>query len=275
MLLSAIIYKEVNKLEYPYFTATQGVYASSNENYFLHCHDEYEIYMFFEGDSQYVIEDKTYPLSPGDVIIIRKREMHRVWHNSPKKYSRLTVTVAPEFFTHNNCESYEKAFLTEKTEIGNKINADLVRSSGLFSAILRFKSYTDNFTSFDSPIAKSILIEILYLIGEISRFEMPDERNATIKKVLNYINNNFTEDITLDALCERFFISKYYLCRSFKKHTGLTVQTYVREKRLSYFEELRREGRLLTECASMAGFNDYSVFYRAYVQKHKRSPEKK
>ena len=174
-------------MNYPYFTASEGVKPSSNENYHLHCHDDYEIYVFLEGDSQYVIEERSYPLSPQDVIIIRKREMHRVWHNSDKRYSRITLNISPDFFLENGCECYEKAFL--QGEKGNKINAEVAKSSGLYDAILRFKSYTANFSDFDTPIAKSALVEILYLICEISRFDSSDEINPTVKKVLNFINN--------------------------------------------------------------------------------------
>ena len=44
----------------------------SNKYYQLHSHEEYEIYMFFEGDSKYVVEENSYSLKQGDVVIIRK-----------------------------------------------------------------------------------------------------------------------------------------------------------------------------------------------------------
>ncbi len=255
------------------FTASCGSPPPSNKNYFLHCHDEYEVYMFIEGDSRYVIEDKNYFLSPDDVIIIRKREMHRVWHNSEKPYSRITITVSPEFFSEWGCKEYEKAFL-EPSRKGNKINADVVHKSGLYDAIMRMKAYTCDFESLDTPIAATTLVEVLYSINQISNFENSDESNKPIEQVINYINNHFTEEISLDKLCETFFVSKYYLCHGFKKHTGITVQTYIREKRFAMFEEKRKEERLLTECASLSGFTDYSAFYRAYIKKYGKSPKK-
>ena len=54
------------------YSASLGFYVPSNSNYQLHRHEEYEIYMFLEGDSKYVVEDKTYPLKPDDIIIIKK-----------------------------------------------------------------------------------------------------------------------------------------------------------------------------------------------------------
>ena len=89
------------------------------------------------------------------------------------------------------------------------------------------------------------MVEILHIINKISVFENPDETSKTIKNIINYINNHFTSDITLDSLCELFFISKYHLCRIFKQSTGLTVQAYIRQKRLLLVSELQKEGKSL------------------------------
>ncbi len=256
------------------FFVTYGDYDSTNSNYHLHCHDNYEIYMFIKGDSKYVVEEKIYHLNPDDIIIIRKNEMHRVWHNSNTKYSRLTITVSPDFFKENSCEEYEKAFFNTETENGNKIVSETVHEVGLYDTIMRFRDFTKDFTEIDTPIAKSLLIEILYYINIIHNYEKPDEAQKPINKIINYINSHYTDDLTLDFLCERFFISKYYLCRTFKKRTGLTIQTYIKEKRLAHFNELKKNGKRTTEAAFLSGFNDYSTFYRTYVKKHGHSPEK-
>lgn len=250
----------------PGFSADLGFFSASNSNYHLHCHSEYEIFMFIEGDSKYVVEDKNYSLEPHDVIIIRKHEMHRIYHNTNKDYNRLSIMVSPDFFKMNGCKEYERAFLEERFHSGNKISAETVRKSGLYDAFIRLKNYSDNYTKSDAPVVRSTLIEILHLINKISIFENSDETNSTIKKIINYINNHFTNDITLDFLCKHFFISKYYLCRIFKQNTGLTIQAYIRQKRLLMVSELQKEGKNLTEAAILAGFNNYSAYYRAHLK---------
>ena len=73
----------------------------SNEKFQLHNHDEYELLLFLEGDATYVVEEKSYTLEPGDIILIRKHEMHRIYHNRPACYRRSIMMVAPEFFKEN------------------------------------------------------------------------------------------------------------------------------------------------------------------------------
>lgn len=266
-------YFEVKKLKHNTYRADeQTVEAASNENFFLHNHEEYEIYMFLEGDSKYIVEGNFYTLNPGDMIIIRKQEMHRVFHNTPTLYRRFVLMISPEFFKQKNCPEYEAVFLSDFQKNGNKINADIVHSSGLYNAILRYKKYSDDYKIINTPITDSSITEILYILNKISSFSYADDTNTTIKEIIAYINNNFTSDISLDVLSNNFFISKYYLCRVFRKSTGLTVQNYIRQKRLGYARELHLAGKNLTEASMLAGFGDYSSFYRTYIKEYGSSP---
>ncbi len=256
-----------------YFSIGGDTSIPSCEHYALHTHDEYEIYMFLEGDSSYVVEEKNYDLSPGDMIIIRKNEMHRVFHKSNTKYTRLVLMVSPMFFKEYCDGKYEGAFSNTSFGGGNKLTSDIVRSSGLYDAIMRLKKYSENYTVTDAPIARSVVTEILYLINKISTFEAPIIKSVLIKNVISYINKNLQEKITLETLSEEFFVSKYHLCHCFKKSTGLSVYEYIKQKRLVLVNDLIRGGASLSDAASKAGFCDYSSFYRAYVKQYNESPK--
>ncbi len=246
-----------------------------SSHFYLHCHDEYEILLFEGGDCKFVVEEKSYALKPGDIIIARKHEMHRMYHNSPSRYQRFVLMVSPEFFQKYNCPEYEAQFLNTAGNIDNKISADLVRSSGLYDAFLRYKRFSQNFSvPKDAPVLIATIVEILYLINNISQFATADSINSSIKGVLQYLTTNYTEDINLDTLAERFFLSKYYLCRAFHKATGLTVHEYLRQKRLTRVRELTAEGKSIGEAATLAGFADYSSFYRAYMKEFGTAPRK-
>lgn len=247
--------------------------TSSNKHFYLHNHNEYEIYMFLEGDAKYVVEDRNYDLVHGDIIIIRKHEMHRVFHNSDKKYRRIIIMISPDFFTEHKCPEYEAVFLDKGPNVGNKIGADTVRSSGLYDTIMRLKKYSDGFSRPNTAISDSIMIEMLHIINGITNFETDKASHSTIKNVINYINQNFTEEITLDILCKQFFVSKYHLCRIFKDATGLTVQNYIKQKRITLALELTKNGASLTEAALEAGFKNYSSFYRACLDRYNISPK--
>ena len=245
---------------------------ASNENFHLHTHESYEIFLFLDGDSRYIVEQNSYSLKSGDMIIIRKHEMHRIFHNTPKFYQRIVLMVSPAFFERFNCPEYEGAFFKQPANIGHKIDTKLVHSSGLFDAFVRLRRYSNDFTV-SGPVTDAIVTEILYLINTISTYSSADQTTERVRSVIAYINEHFTEEITLDQLQERFFISKYHLCRVFRQATGLTVHQYLRRKRITLVKELTTEGKNLTEAALLAGFNDYSAFYRAYKGEFEVSPE--
>ena len=258
-----------------YSIAESHTAAPTNANFGLHNHNDYEILLFLEGDARYVVEDNVYTLEPGNLIIIRKHELHRIYHNSAAPYGRVVLMVSPDLFRQNACAGYEAQFLETSPGRGHKIPADTVRSSGLYDAFQRYKKYSGDYClSPDTPVLKCIIIEILYLINQIRDFSVSDISMGPIRSVILYLNNHYADDIPLDFLQESFFISKYYLCREFRKVTGLTVHEYIRRKRLTRVRELCARGMGIGDAALEAGFRDYSSFYRAFRKEYGAAPRK-
>ena len=73
-----------------------------------------------------------------------------------------------------------------------------------------------------------------------------------------------TEELSLDLLAKRFFLSKSYLNQQFRQATGTTIWDYVLLKRLMQARSAIRSGVPATEAFRARGFNDYSSFYRRY-----------
>ena len=150
-----------------------------------------------------------------------------------------------------------------------------MRSSGLLDAFERYRRYSEDYAlGYDTPILKATIIEILYLVNKIAGFSAADLTNSPMKPVMLYLNNHYSEDISLDMLAEKFFMSKFYICRSFRNATGLTIHEYIRRKRLTKVRELKNNGMSISEAALEAGFHDYSSFYRAYVKEYGNQPRK-
>ena len=249
------------------------VEAPSNKNFMLHIHDNYEIFLFLEGDTKYIIEENVYSLSPGDLIVIRKNQMHRAYHNTPARYSRFVLNVAPEFFAEQRCSEYEADFANPPSGVGAKIDAETVKMSGIYDAFMRLGEYMKTNQNEDSPIVRSVIVEILYLINNIESYSKEDTSDNQLKSVIQYINRNFEKNITLDMLEKKFFISKYHLCHIFLKSTGLTVHQYITSKRLALALELIKSGKSITQAASLAGFSSYSSFFRGYKKLYGSSPK--
>ena len=245
---------------------------NKDESFKLHVHDNYEILLFLEGDAKYIVEQNVYTLQPYDIIVIRKNQLHRVMLNSPAKYHRMVLNVFPEFFSVNRCTEYEKQFIDPCSEVGSKIDAETVKNSGLFDAFVRIKEYSNNFTEKNTPIVRAGIIEILYLINNIKSYSKSKTDPIQLKEIISFINKNFTQNLSLDELEKLFYISKYHLCHIFPAVTGITVHQYITKKRLILAKDMIKSGTSASEAAKHSGFNNYSTFYRAYINEYGVSP---
>jgi len=83
--------------------------------------------------------------------------------------------------------------------------------------------------------------------------------------VLQYIHNHFAEKITLDDLAALEHISISYLCRQFKRQTGMTVITYINNLRIDTAKRLLLSTNFsVNEIAYQVGFESPKYFYRAF-----------
>ena len=80
-----------------------------------------------------------------------------------------------------------------------------------------------------------------------------------------YLNDYYREDITLDDLAEKFYISRSYLTRIFKETTGITVVQYLTVVRIRQAARLLREtDSPITEIADLCGFGNVTYFEKVF-----------
>ena len=83
--------------------------------------------------------------------------------------------------------------------------------------------------------------------------------------ILRYLNEHYTENISLDQLADQFYISKYYLSREFKKEFGTTIIQYLLTKKITNAKELLRYSNDSIETiAQHCGIDDASYFNKVF-----------
>lgn len=102
---------------------------------------------------------------------------------------------------------------------------------------------------------------------------MNDIKN-TIYEIMVYINLNLYEHITLDILSDRFSYSKYHLHRKFKEIAGVTLNEYLKRRRIEnsiyfLFANLDTE---ISEIASYCGFSS-ATYSREFKKIINRTPK--
>ena len=124
-----------------------------------------------------------------------------------------------------------------------------------------------------SAFVQALLVQILYMSRTTKNIVPDGDRSGqTALEMIRYLNEHICETITLEQLSSRFFISRHYINRIFRRATGTTVMQYVIYKRLALAQQMILRGKPSTQAAAESGFGDYSVFYRAYRKIYGHSP---
>ncbi|GIN56066.1 AraC family transcriptional regulator [Lederbergia ruris] len=244
-----------------------------------HIHDCYELFYFISGDLTYYIEGQAYKLYPNDLIITNSKELHRIVFNSASRYERKYIHFHPEYISSYQTDEYNILSYIEKRKLGyfNRIPAEKVFESGINELWNKIDKASIE-SSPESPIMlKTFFVQMLIAINKnLSNYNPPlsegHRYDQKINTILDFINKNLDEKITLDLLEHRFYVSKYYLCHIFKTNTGFTVMEYVTYKRIMRALELLMFGHAALDTAHRVGFRDYSTFYKAFKKITGTSP---
>lgn len=88
-----------------------------------------------------------------------------------------------------------------------------------------------------------------------------------IPLVIDYVHQHYMEPLTVDGVCEIFYISKSYFCLLFKEMTGISFVQYLNEVRIREAKEriASREGKI-SEIAVAVGYNSSTHFGRIFKQ---------
>ena len=240
------------------------------KNFTMHMHEFLELYYFVSGKGTYVVEGTEYKLETGDIILLNQGEGHYFRIDEDVPYTRLTIQFKKDLFSRFDSEEYLLApFQNRENGTQNLYRNYDFDSSHHHFLMNHLLSNTEN----KKLQTISYLLPLLYEIAEVfeNRDDTPDT-NSFAQGIVRYINSNYLDEINLDLLCEKFSISKTHLCRVFKNATGATINNYMTAKKLIHANNLMNMGYPPTQAASMSGFNDYTVFYKAYKKRYDVSP---
>ena len=95
-----------------------------------------------------------------------------------------------------------------------------------------------------------------------------------IKEIIDYINANLKNDLSIENLSKKFYISKSSLIKRFKLVTGYTPHRYITNKRLGKSADMISSGMNIADVAEENGYEDYSSFFRAFKKIYGVGPGK-
>lgn len=246
-----------------------------------HYHDYYEIYFFLGNEMKYFVRNRSYKVKRFDILFIDKFTYHRTLYNENSPIERILINFDQSLLD-----------IIGNSNVRNRI-AEMFQMRKLSFSDNFSRYLCDNFmhkilpayceTNSETCILRAKLL-FLHLLLEIAEtFEKhtvyEDSGNQTPKEkrvaeVVEFINSNYMQKLTLDDISKNFFVNKFYLCHIFKEITGVSIVEYIVNKRMHEAEKLLiYSGESITMISETVGFRNVNNFISAFKEKYGCTPK--
>ncbi len=224
----------------------------------MHCHNHYELYILLEGDRSLFIENSLFNIRPVSVFFCPPFVMHKT---EGEAFKRININFSDDYFTEAENKVFTK-FLAKK--IINVPSEDICKVNLILEKI---EKYFNNSTEENEVFVRCLTYELLHLLcGYTSNNDnlmfTPGVLQPTVLvKIQDYIDNHLNEELNLDFLANKFFISRSYLCKLFKKYIGVSVAQSILSRRLAKACMLLAEGKIsVSKISELCGFSSANYF---------------
>ncbi len=232
--------------------------SSPTEEYYKHIHPFNEILFLVRGNVDYTVESETLHLTEGDIVFIPSGKYH---------FATIDLSVPYERYVCKFPDTFVPEFIKKKMLTSSPF---FCGNSNLYVLFSQFDNYFKNYTDEELHIMFSSEIRKL-MVMLCHNAQSAKKHGNFIEQLIRYIDNNLSNHISVESLCEEFYYSKSFINNEFKKHMKIPIMQYIRSKRIITAYQMILSGMKKNEAAEMFGFKTYSTFYRSYVKLIKNS----
>lgn len=233
-----------------------------------HFHKVYEIYYLLENEIAYFIDDKTYHIKEGTVVIVPPFHIHSTRCLNEKTRKRILIYIPEKFI-----EDYLKDEPDLLKRLGN-IPLPLKPARRKAFETLLFKLLTEYQTKSPSPVLqKALLGEFLVSLWRYMNESKKEEDTANtvhksseqMQRITNYVTSHYYQDLSLESLSKMFFLHPTYISRAFKKQLNISFVDYLKSVRIREAMLLLQSSEFsIVEIATKVGFVSSTSFCRAF-----------
>lgn len=257
--------KKIERLDIQPLYITHAGYNKSWQS-ILHSHPFTEIFYILNGCGKFNLDGTIFSVKSDDLIIVNPNRMHTEFNDGENPLEYMVLGI-------NNL-----SFQTQITEKGDESLFHLTdcRSEIRFCLEIIFRELRSQ-KEHSIPICANFLDALLLLITRNTDTAFHTASTTKTSReclfIEQYINEHFSEDITLDSLSQLTYMDKYYLGHVFKKHTGDSPIRYLIKRRISEAKYLLETTNYsASKIAQYIGFSSQSYFSQAFFKEVGMTP---
>lgn len=233
-----------------------------------HWHVEYEIIRILQGRLTVTLDEKSFTASAGDVIFVHSGILHS---GIPEDcVYQCIVFDGNVFLKHSSiCSGYMQKIIHQDIMVYHhftgKYKEVIQIANDIFDSMWQKKSGYEMIVIGQFYHFFGLIFGNHYYLDGITRTRKDYKRILQLKQVLEFIENNYTSQITLGQLSASVSMSPKYFCRFFSEMTHQTPMDYLNRQRIEKAcYQLATTDDSITEIAYGSGFNDLSYFIRTF-----------
>ncbi len=250
-------YRQMNK--------EPGIYHTK-----AHYHPDIEIIYVHRGDVGVLTDQTEILLQTGDMAFISPNALHSLKsHNREADYQAIVFSTELIAFpgTHFFQRDFLQPLLDGALAFPVRIAADDTQAAPIRNAVMTICAADP-----EAPDYKIMTLSLLFQIcSAIMPCMLPSREgaiakgNETVKACVTYLEENFSQKLTLDQIAEHVHMHPNYLCALFKNFTGQSIFQHLIQLRIENAAHmLRKEHASVTETAGRCGFESVSFFTRKF-----------
>ena len=228
-----------------------------------HIHTHLEMIYMAEGSSVATVDNKEYTIEAGDIFLAFPHQIHFYNDLSPVN---VFLIIFPIDFYKELKDIFQSKMPSSPVIKKSEILTDVTQRIHLII------QNTDSDSPYDNIAARGYLLSLLGELLPLMTLHPNDSSHDSIKNVMNYCSQNYTEHLTLDVLAKELHLNKYYISHIFKERMNIGFSDFINSLRIEHACLLLEKGGNITEVAFASGFSSIRTFNRVFAQNTGMSP---
>ena len=228
-----------------------------------HIHSHLEMIYASNGSSITTLDNQEFVLEEGDLFLSFPNQIHFYYDQSP--VNGYMVIFSPDLFKDLK-EDFQNKRPARPIIKRSQLPADIAKRL----AVITEKNASDSV--YDRICAKGHLLALLgELIPQMNMVPVSADHES-IKNLMNYCSENYTENLTLDSVSRELHLSKYYISHIFKERMNIGFTDFINSLRTEHACELLKKDVSITDVAFSSGFSSIRTFNRVFLENMGMTP---
>lgn len=239
-----------------------------------HWHPELEIVYTFYGHAIHYIDGHPHKAYPGALFIVNSESIHKIIpdEDSKAQHSGDTVAVVLQIdraFADNMIPDMKDSYFLPEADDPEEMKEEL---RIIFTVLGEEFADGKEILGCEWFHLMSYIDELLYLICKYRMVRKNDalpinsaKNLERLRGVIQWVQDHYKEDISQEFVANKFYFTKEYFARFFRKNTGMTFMEYVTRYRIGKAkEELMSSDKTVLDTAMDCGFSDARGLINAF-----------